>query len=206
MLNFRYPDKPVEVSPNAVANWNESRHLAQWKYDGWRMLVFIDGLRQVRCLTRQNRPMASVAGRNFHSSFIDQLLVLGVPNDTVFDTELVGPRGGHSPRIYIFDCLAWDGEWLTSMPFEQRWNIVSNLGARIQTADRIFGAHTIESGFLEEYNRLKQQWQDEGEKHLCEGLVIKKRTGKAKMHPKSCQKSTSQFKLKYRDIQSPQYG
>jgi len=198
---FRYPDKPVETSPTVVAGLNPDQWLAQAKYDGWRMQVYVDGPGSVRCLTRLGRPMAEVARSNFAPEIPSLFESMNLPAGTVIDTEFIGPRGNLPFAVYIFDMLAWDSEWLVSEPYEQRWQRCLDLEIPPGLIDT---AQTVESDFVEFFERLKAGWDGESIT-LHEGIVVKARNGKMKLDRSSSKKSDVMFKCKYRDIKDKRY-
>jgi ATP-dependent DNA ligase len=135
-------------------------------------------------------------------SIAAQLQRLPIPDETVIDAEFMGPRGGHKPEVYIFDCLAWDGEWLLNTKFIERWQRCQELA----NGQDIHLAETRENGFLEHFNELKSGWISGGmEMDLCEGIVLKRKRGKLELDLNSSKKSRSSFKLKYREIRDERY-
>jgi hypothetical protein len=204
-LNFRYPDKPVECTPDfVVEEIDESEWLAQDKYDGWCMPVFFDGVTAIRCLSSKGRMLEDIAHAKFDMELQDWLLSLEVPNNTVLQTEYVGPRGDHESAAFIVDCHAWDGEWLVDMPFEQRWKLCQGIALPRHAPIRL--AHTISSGFMKRFKLLEQRWINNGRGlDLCEGIVIKRRSGTLTLNLSDNEKSMHMFKLKYRDIREQRY-
>jgi ATP-dependent DNA ligase len=207
MINgFRHPDKPIDTAPSVVKGMKNKQWLAQAKYDGWRLQVYVDGPGHVRCLTRMGRPIEQACRKSwttdsFSESFVKLLQDMKLPAGTVLDAEFVGPRGHLDPAIYIFDMLAWDGEWLTTETYEQRWARCEYL--KLPNGP-IHLAETVESDFIGFFERLKATW-DGKSIDLCEGIVLKFRKGKLKLSRNSCQKSDSMFRLKYRDIRDKRW-
>lgn len=195
MLDFRYPDKPTTTTRDAVLTWLMSMYIAQWKYDGWRLGIYRDAGR-FRFLTSSGGQMIHV---KFTQAIKNLLSAIEMPDNSILDAEFVGPRGDHPSSIYIFDCLAWDGGWLTMEPFEKRWSRCCNL--TLPKTEIVQLAKTFESGGIEEFDRLKQNWHDTGRPmDLTEGIIFKQRAGKLTLDLKRSKKSACQFKCKYRDI------
>jgi len=201
-LIFRYPDKPFETSPTVVESLDPDQWICNVKYDGWRLQVYIDGPGDVRCLTRMGRPMTEVRSQAHFSHEIPNLFdKMNLPSGTVLDCEFVGPRGNLPFAVYIFDMLAWDGEWLVNEPYEKRWQRCLDLDIPPGLIDT---AETVESDFLDLFNRLKAGW-DSKSISLSEGIVVKARNGKMKLDRNSCKKSDVMMKLKFREIRSARY-
>ncbi len=217
MLKFRHPDKPTDTTPEFVQGLVEKDWISQSKYDGWRLQVYIDGKMNVepvfismhnnspesiRLLTRVGRQIERKT--NVPADLGRQILSLGLPTDTVLDCEFMGPRGDHRPAVYIFDCLAWDGSWLVRSTYEERWR--KCLSIDLGNTHLLKFAGTRENNFMAHFNHLKQQWIDGGRgMHICEGIVLKRRSGTLSLKPTSSVKSGHMFKLKYRDIRDKRY-
>ncbi len=226
ILPFRFPDKPRETTPNHVASLPVSGWIAQAKYDGWRMAIHVDpdGL---RFLSRVGRPLSSRV--SLPTGIAEAFSELRIPPSSVLDAEFVGPRGNHQPCIYIFDCLAWDGQWLGSIPYQQRWAICRTLKLRngiVQLAttllkegdnicispspnEELFMKDFVcqpDDPFLSFFNFLKMNWiENGGGMDLREGIVLKRRTGTMILDRRTNRKSQHIFKLKYRDIREARY-
>lgn len=199
LLPFRSPDKPIPTTQEVVRKLPESSWLVQPKYNGWRMLAFIDSPTEIRCLSRVGRPMEDT-GALFNPSIKDGFKEIKshghlLPAGTILDCEFIGPRGKLEPAIYIFDMLAWNGDWLANEPFEQRFERCRDLFL----PDQMFHVvTTIDQDFLGLYNKLKTDWEETGNT-LHEGIVLKSRKGKLKLNRASCADSSAMLKLKYRD-------
>ncbi len=190
-----------------VETLTRSEWIAQSKYDGWRMLIHVESANIVHCLTRVGKPMRDAAKAHAPANLEDQFIALGLPDGTVLDTEFVGPRGNHKLGVYIFDCLRWDNKWLTKTPFEDRWKLCMDLAPRLAGNDLIHLARTEnDRPLMDFFNDLKDQWiEGGGGMDLCEGIVIKRRSGGLHLDRNSSKKSSNQFKLKYRDITDRRY-
>lgn len=216
---FRFPDKPIETTPIAVASFRESDYIAQNKYDGWRIQIQVDGDRlQVFSSsgfhTTPIAPGSSILVSHtlkIQPHIMEQLKQLhdnikghGNPR-TVIDAEFVGPRGEQPQGIYLFDMLA-EGDWLTLEPFAKRWQRCINLQPMIAGLPQIQLAETFENGFLARFNGLKQAWlASKRQIDLCEGIVLKRRNGLMTLDRAKSKKSNAMWKLKYRDIRTEQY-
>lgn len=192
---FRHPDKPIETTPKVVAKLPSKLWLAQAKYDGWRLQAYFDGPGHVRCLTRTGRPMEQTRS-GFQAEVGHLLESMSLPAGTVLDTEFIGPRGHQEPAVYIFDMLAWDGEWLTGEPYEKRWKRCQSLAL---PNGSIHLAETVQDNFVAFFERLKATW-DGRSIDLWEGIVVKSRKGKMKLDRNRSRKSDTMFKVKYREI------
>jgi len=197
---FRYADKPVDTTPNIVKTMKGKQWLGQAKYDGWRLQVYVDGPGHVRCLSRVGRPLAQTNAK-FPDSYVKAFQDMRLPAGTVIDAEFVGPRGGVDQAVYIFDMLAWDGEWLANETYEKRWERCQQL--QLDHPD-IHLAETVQDDFLGLFNRLKNLWDGQSI-DLWEGIVVKRRNGKMKLNRNSNAKSDVMYRLKYRDVKSKRF-
>ncbi len=206
MTSFRFPDKPIETDPTFIKTIKESEWLAQAKYEGWRMLAFIDGPHQVRCLSRVGKPLEDITPK-FDPRIYDYFTALGVPNGTVFDAEFLGPRGDIEPSVRIFDCLAEDGTWLTNMGFANRWAKCVRLQALITHSPLLKLAETRDSDFLELFERLKAGWYDIGctMQYETEGMILKRKEGGLTLDIRASKKSNHMFKIKFRENEVPRH-
>lgn len=223
MLPFRYPDKPITTSPEHVSSLNKIEWLAQCKYDGWRLCIFFDAPNKIRFLSRAGNNIAK--NTPLPPTVIEQINTLELPNDTVLDAELVGPRGGHKTQICVFDCLALDRKWLPSLAYRSRWDNCLEIFKDAQLPD-IHLATTIyadgtgidfdngtpkqfqvdsENPFLSYFEMLKKYWLIAQNLDLYEGLVIKRLDGTLNLKLTSCAESGSMMKIKYRDIRERRY-
>ena len=199
-FSFRYPDKPIDTTPKVIEGLDPSKWICNAKYDGWRLETYADGPGHVRCLSRVGRPMEQTPAK-FDKSFVQAFQDMRLPGGTVIDAEFVGPRGGLDPAVYIFDMLAWDGDWLCTEPYEKRWERCQQLQL---THPDIHLAETVQDDFLALFERLKASW-DGKSIDLCEGIVVKSRKGKMKLNRNGSAKSDCMFRLKYRDIRDRRY-
>lgn len=194
---FRFPDNPIRITSDFVLGIRENEWLCQGKYDGWRCQIYQDN-GQLNLFTKVGNNLPSKT--NVPQQIIDTVKSLNLPNGTILDSEFVGPRGNMSPKIYLFDCLALNGEWLSKTHFVDRWDIVNRLYNIISGNSHICLAETIESDFLSYFEKLKNKWVDSNKTFkLFEGVVLKRRTGTMVLNRSSCSKSMHMFKLKFRE-------
>ena len=196
---FRFPDKPIETGPNVVKSLPESLWIAQAKYDGWRMLVFRQG-KEIKCLSRVNRPMEET-GAKFDPNITKLFEQMNLPENTIIDTEFVGPRNKREQEVYIFDILAWNGQWLTNEPYSERWKQCKSL---LLPKGNVHLAETVEKDFIGFFSRLKHTWIEQKE-DLHEGIVLKLLNGKTKLDRNNSYKNPNLLKLKYREICSKRF-
>ncbi len=211
-MRYRYPDKPTETDPrffDGLSPEHLSMWIAQKKYDGWRLQGGIESANIARCMSSAGNLMSKAYRGKLPPDLEASFLALAVPDGTVFDCEFVGPRGSHDPAIYMFDCLAWAGKWLTNIPYEVRWQKCLDLAGMMPENGLINLAETIyptadDKGniIIAEFDALRKEWHDQdcGKGFLYEGLVVKRRTGKLKLSPSKCEKSPDMFKIKFRDV------
>jgi ATP-dependent DNA ligase len=197
-MRWRFPDKPIEITPEEAAKFLESDWIVQAKLDGWNTSIYIDT--EVRCFSRMGEPMERVCKACFDCSIPEQIRSLNLPPNTILATEFVGPRGHHDPAVYIFDCFAYNGQWLTTTPFEDRWNYCTSLELKLKTTPKIHLAETRRSGFIAFFEELKNAWLQSGKGlSLTEGIVLKRKSGTLILDSKSSRKNASIFKCKFRD-------
>jgi len=197
-FEYRFPDKPIETTPNVVTRMPSKLWMAQAKYEGWRLETYCDRPGHVRCLSSRGRSMEQNKSGFRLSNLFEKMKL---PRQTVIDAEYIGPRGRQEPSIYIFDMLAWDGEWLTREPYDQRWERCKALKL---PKGPIHLAETVEDDFIAFFERLKAEW-DQRSINLHEGIVIKSRKGKLKLSRNGIQKTDAMYKLKYREIREKKW-
>lgn len=212
---FRFPDKPIETTPLAVASFREQDYIAQNKYDGWRIQIHAEnGNYQIYSSSGAHTtpiapgsPILMSDSLKIQKHILDQFkfMLPKLPNRTVIDAEFVGPRGEQPQHIYIFDMLA-SGDWLMNEPFERRWQRCVNLVSNIGVLPNINLAETFTNGFMAHFEDLKRNWlASKREIDLCEGIVLKRRNGLMLLRQNKSYKSNSMFKCKYRDIRNEVY-
>jgi ATP-dependent DNA ligase len=201
MLEWRFPDKPQIATTDFLSFVKPSEWYCQHKLDGWRNCVYSDADRNSHLFTRHGNPIQNTT--KVPLALIDSIssLCSNLPPLSVIDSEFVGPRGHHNPAIYIFDIMAWDGKWINSMPFEKRWELAKcDIGRFIAPNSSIYLAETVTDNFVEYFNRLKQMWYNNGcGMDLCEGVVLKRKTGTLTLSLRASVKSRHLMKIKYRE-------
>lgn len=195
MLDFRYCDKPRETTPDFVRSLSPKKWICNAKYDGWRMPTYVRGPGNVQCLSSVGNPMESTAAQ-YDPCIAKQFKSIGIPSGSVIDSEFVGPRGHLTPAVYIFDILAWAGDWLINEPYQQRWNRCQEL--MLPVGGMLNLAETVEDDFMGLFDRLKAGW-DGKSMYLYEGIVVKARYGKLQLNRKRHAKSDFMVKTKFRD-------
>jgi len=194
---FRFPDKPIEATLAFLQRIREPEWLAQAKYDGWRLQIYKHEGR-IDLFTRMGNPIekeATVPG--YLRDEVNQL-VARTPDNTVLDAELVGPRGHHKPHIYLFDLLAYNNGWLVNMPFVSRHEKL--LLEFSETANISFAQTSLEN-FRGLFDAWKKDWIDSGKGlSLCEGIVLKRKTGTMELSNNKSVDSRHLYKIKFRDI------
>lgn len=212
-LPYRFPDKPRKIALSTFADMpvtELAKHIAQRKYDGWRMPVYIDGANTVRCFSSAGNLMRDAYKGKMPPELEACFCELGLPDDTVLDAEFVGPRGGHQQAVYVFDLLAWEGRWIGSKPYEVRWQqCLDALKGKlrqdglIQVAETLYpSADDPENIIVKEFHNLRREWiaSGSGMEYLYEGLVVKHRAGKLVLNRSSLTTSSNMFKMRFRDI------
>lgn len=203
-MNFRYPDKPSRGNDLFFAHTNPTEWVAQAKYDGWRLpTIFENG--SFRCFSRIGtvaKPRIQGGKFPLTPKILDALTQISksVPNGTVLDGELVGPRGHLEPGIYFFDVLAYNGSWLCQTSFQERWKTLLGLKHLWDGSPFIMTAKTVENDFEKFYRQLEGEWKGKGGGlDLYEGLVLKKRSGTLSLNFRENIKSRDSVKIKYRE-------
>lgn len=205
LLSFRYPDKPILSDPAVIAKLNPADWIVQKKYDGHRMPVFIDGANSIRCMT-SHREMMAKTWTKFPAAVIDEFISWGLPDNTFVDCEMMGPRGSHAPQVIILDLLAFNGQWLVSEPYQDRWQRCVDLYAKlpfpamIKLADTIFP--TTAQEITDYFMALKNDWIDRGRgmNYAYEGIVLKMKSGKPTLNISSSAKAKWLYKIKFRNM------
>lgn len=229
-MDFRYPDKPRDSTPAVVNVFCQEDWISQAKYDGWRMLIYI-GKKEVKLYSRVGSNFESLKGAKLPNGLKREILSLGYYPNTILDAEFVSPRGSHDPAVYLFDCLAFNGEWLTDCTYDRRFRFISYQEDNIKKTDHIQIATTLFPGdnklfstdgtdieleydpdktvspHLEFFGMLKRDWKDAGmpKDWLYEGIVVKRKSGKLTLSLNDSKKSVHMQKLKFRDIGDKRY-
>lgn len=151
---FFWPPKPVRVWRDTPTFDRLSRRFAngefscESKINGWRTLVYMNnGI--VQAMSRHRKAII------LNSEVTRRLLTL--PQDTILDGELLGPRGGEN-QFVAFDVVKCEGVFTMDQPYIERREILESLS--VDSVVTLTG----------ELNSLYKHSLDEGN----EGLVLKK--------------------------------
>lgn len=211
MLAWRYPDTPIEAGLEFLSNIREDEWNCSGKYDGWRAVIYTDDNHIPTVFSKMGKPLVET-NADIPFTLLDKLMQVckGIPPNSVLDAEFVGPRGGHDPRLFIFDLLAWNSLWLVNLGFKQRRDIlleIHGIGVPDHSDSQILHAETVESGFADYFQRLRKIWYDGNcsKLDLHEGIVLKRLSGKLTLSLNSSVKSQHMYKLKYRDVREQRY-
>lgn len=198
MLHFRYPDKPYRTTSDVVNCLREDEWLAQSKYDGWRISLYV-GVSESTLFSSRGKSLVDIL--SVPKFILDDISELSsyLPSLSVLDGEYVGPRGNHKPHIYFFDCLAWSGQWNVNVPYIDRWNQTCDMGRYMECCSSLSLACTQRENFLSFFNELKNDWYNNGN-DLYEGIVLKRLSGKLVLSLNRASKNRHMMKLKYREI------
>jgi len=219
MLRFFYRDKPTESTPAFVASLNPAEWDAQDKYDGWTAVVHIDSPTEVRIMSSDGNDLSATNARERRtvvSAFKNAFAQFGLPVDSVFNAELVGPRGNHPWGMYMWDCVAYRGRWMDHNPWTERKQIVNDLflpvvtpGGAIQIAHTVDGATANAENpnpLLKRFEHLKTEWLVGGNTmSLTEGIVVKRKIGTFDLSTSRPGKSSHAFKIKFREIREARF-
>jgi len=199
-LKFRYPDSPILTGPAElmrIEREEPGKHVAQFKWDGWRRPIYIDdGGGKINLYSKHD----------FHAKIVppihltQELKTLGFPDGTAFDAEWMGQRATRllNGRHYfiLFDLLYYNGQWQGEIPYEQRYANLKTIfelhkaKAKVETPN-IELEPICEIGFLEMFERSKSM-------PLTEGIVIKRRSSKLKGKFISAAENAGWLKCKWR--------
>ena len=208
VMIFRFPDKPIETSRAFLDTVDESKWIAQCKYDGWRLQIYKHN-GKIDLLTRVgNQIDKKTAFPESLKREID-IILMNCPDNTVLDSEFVGPRGNHVPTIYLFDLLAYNGNWLCNVPFCDRWEKITSDHQLLYYACGVHNiklAKTRDWGFAAMFDNLKADWIKNGNQmDLHEGIVLKRKAGTLVLNPQKSVDSQHMLKCKYRDIRGKRF-
>lgn len=120
---FFWPPKPVRVwreTPTfdrLMERFTNGEFSCEPKIDGWRVLIYAnDG--KVQAMSRHKKAIIL-------SSEVTQKL-LTLPQDTILDGELLGPRGGEN-QFVAFDVVKCEGVFTMNQPYVERREILEGL-------------------------------------------------------------------------------
>lgn len=181
---FTYPDKPVQAGPLILPALQAGDWLAQFKYDGWRTLIYKDQAGMLQLLSREREPIPS--SRKALEALAEDLRPLAP--DTLLDSEWVARRAGNAAgveRFVVFDLLRWRGVDYTQREALARWVELCGLvphHLRVQATRDAYGA------FFDESKRDP----------LTEGIVLKRITSPFLGSCRKCRVNPQWLKVKWR--------
>jgi len=124
-MQFRYPDNPVRASPLTLLQIEKSepgRYIGQFKWDGWRNIIYKEGGQWFRHSKYDTGAQAKVT---LPDSLIAELNALQLPDGTGFDSEWMGRRSatitaGGGQYLMLLDLHYWNGQWQGDTPYRER--------------------------------------------------------------------------------------
>jgi ATP-dependent DNA ligase len=194
MLTF-YPDKPYMRAPQELDEWQKSgEYVCEAKMDGWRIILLFeeDGVHAVT--RRGNEQYSAEVNADFHWDL--QALRGCVPVGSQLDAEWCKRRCvelGLPPRLYVFDSMRWDGEWLINAPLSRRQSLVMDAMRGFEGDVRFIERAPSERPWSEFYESLTKRPE-------TEGVVVKALRSKLVADRRRSHKNSSWFKVKYREI------
>ena len=178
MIQFFYPPQPIRLWSNSDYFLKLSRN-TQWdaeiKYNGWRCLIF-KFANKIQLFNRHGTII------DFNSSVFTEVFKK-IPNDTVFDAELVNFRSTDFKNIVvIFDTPYYNGKDLRSLPLIERRKYYGHFLTApeiISPSDKnqVFSIRQYTDNFLDLYNLIIKR-----NLSVEEGLVIKKKISIYRSH------------------------
>jgi ATP-dependent DNA ligase len=180
MMLQRFPDKSILSAPAILNSLEPGVWLAQYKQDGWRMVIEVT-VRGFTFTSRHNEPLpVSLSLRAIVES-----QVAGLPIGTIIDGEYMGLRDKQSERIWLFDILRIGDEWQSRMPALSRFNMLKQLAP----PEWIVG-HTLDdyADFFESSKVVPG----------CEGIVLKRIDSGLRLSVRACADNPAHLKVKWR--------
>ena len=168
MLQFFYPPQPSRIWPESNIFKRLSRS-SQWdaeiKYNGWRILLF--KLKNKLLIYNRHNSIIDIDHKIFMPHFVD------VPNDTIFDGELVHFRTTDLKNIMVFwDTPFYNGSDLRKQPLSNRRSYLSHFATapetlQLKNAAQIFKVQQFSNG-AELYDSIIKR-----NNKLEEGIIYK---------------------------------
>ena len=196
---FRFPDKP-NSSGNKVELLDqlekEGGWIAQMKFDGWRdQMNYANG--SMTHTSASNSPLA-VGPKCLDKSVAGDYFPLNLKGRWIFDAEWMGKRQSDTPeRLWVFDCLMSEGEWLCRYSFSDRFKIVQAMVPTQMIVPTAFG------DFRDFFEMSKEPPYSnktaDGRWFGCEGLVLKRATSVYRGDIRGTTKNPDWIKVKWRD-------
>jgi ATP-dependent DNA ligase len=181
---FTYPDKPVQAGPLILPGLGGQDWLAQFKYDGWRTLIYKDHAGQLHLLSNKRKPIDASPGAR--QKLAEDLRHLAP--DSLLDSEWVARRAGNAQgveRFVVFDLLRWRGTDYTRRGALDRWVELCGL---VPAALRVEATREDFAAFFEESKRHP----------LTEGIVLKRTTSPFLGSCRACRVNPQWLKVKWR--------
>ncbi len=201
MLKFRFPDDPVRITHEAVADMERQYPglwIAQPKGDGWRRPGYFS---EGKWTFYAKRGDGTSASKPPDEGLVAEFETMGWPDGIALDMEWMGPRckdemkGRH--EFWIFDILYHDGKWVGARPFEERLELLKQAHAAARGESEFPNVRLVE----DRHENLFEYFAEQRANPLSEGLVLRHRAGKLiGNRAKSVKNSEAMLKVKYRDI------
>lgn len=175
---MKYPDKPIEIFPSLIHEFEDAGYLAQQKLDGYRCLIIVED--NIRFVSRNYNEL-KVDGK-FYESFKN------VPKGTIIDSEWIKYRSGETESLYLFDIIKYHEEYLKNIKLIERQNILNSLNIH---GPGIKYPKETQSGFLDFF--IEQLEIEESE-----GIIIKSKTSMLILDSKKSVNNVEWLKCKYK--------
>ena len=187
---FRYPDKPTPSSAPVLATLRPNDWIAQYKYDGWRCLLY-RGEAGWAFTTRHHKPCPVSAA--LAAAIAGELAEL--PVGTLLDGEWMARRAGLAGNagdedLKLFDVLClYPDNWATGMGAFDRFNVLRSIVG--PAAQHRIVPFTY-AGYADFFEQSKAD-------PLTEGVVLKHKTSIYRASIRECYVNPLWIKCKWRD-------
>lgn len=183
MIDFFHPPKPTRIWPDADLFKSIDQNpmwIGEVKYNGWRLLLFkIDG----KLLIYNNHgTVIDIDPKIFLPHFAQ------IPNNTVFDGELVDKRTKELKKVMVFwDTCFYNGKDLRSLPLKTRRQYLDHFPTVPEkitqsSQSQVYKVQQFQAGnLISLYHQIEARANN-----LEEGLVLKNTLSKYKSHPSRC--------------------
>lgn len=180
MIDYFYPPQPIRLWPNSDYFLQLDKNPvwdAEIKYNGWRLLVFIEG--NIIKLYNRHGTIIDIDPKQFYDHF------KSVPSGTVFDAELLNFRTTTLKNaIVIFDTVYYHGKDLRQLPLTERRKYQDHFLTTPSTISlsqqpRVFKIQQFSSNFINLYNSIIIK-----NNPIEEGLVLKRKNSIYHSHVK----------------------
>ena len=203
MLSFRYPDNfpkaQTGYSLYLLEKDEPGRHVAQFKWDGWRRPIYFDS-GKIDFYSKHDAQAKSMPP----PTLVNELRSLDIKNGIAFDAEWMGPRcanilnGEH--YFILFDLLYYRGKWMGDCPYADPKDKQSRYFLLRDIYMDLVAKHNpkflrlepiVEMGFMSMFEKSKTM-------PLTEGVVTKDRRGKLVGNMTDCGVNGSWMRVKWR--------